>query len=287
MVLGAPGRNFISWSHGLLGGNLCDSSSENTRLCLWYSFGIATSLILFGVLTIRRMVTLALSRRSLQSSDRTTTGRCHSSIVPCPHRNFGSNAACQGYPRTRCSFPRPVIKNLIILVSFPVRTSKSVYSFITPAALVVPSMFHTFRGFSSCNVVTPNFLANSGSMKLSVAPESVSVILSAIIFAVLKCTVTFIDLFIAFAKLVLAQIPAVRMCLPQNPVPLGIFCSLLLFACCLLPSLVTPGFLRLIFSLRRRLWAALSAWWGILDSCVLCFGIRSISLLFLACLVLR
>src|SRR6266404_7738589 len=111
MVLGAPGRNFISWSHGLLGGNLCDSSSENTRLCLWYSFGIATSLggswaaistaviFFFGVLTIRRMVILALSRRSLQSSDRTTTGRCRSSIVPCPHRNFGSNAACQGYPR--------------------------------------------------------------------------------------------------------------------------------------------------------------------------------------------
>src|SRR6267378_2611911 len=266
MVLGAPGRNFILWSHGLLGGNLCDSSSENTRLCLWYSFGIATSLggswaaistavILFGVLTIRRMVTLALSRRSLQSSDRTTTGRCRSSIVPCPHQNFGSNAACQGYPRTKCSFPKPVIKNLIILVSLPVRTSRSVYSFITPAVLVVPSMFHTFHGFSSSSVVTPSLFTNSGSMKLSVAPESVNVILSAIILAVLKCTITFIDLFIAFEKLVLAQIPAIRMCLPQNPVLLGIFCSLPLFVCCLLPFLVNPRFLRPISSSRWCPWA--------------------------------
>ena len=155
-------------------------------MCLWYSFGTATSLggsraaistavIVLGVLTIRCMVILALSCKSLQSSDHTTTGRCQSSMVPCLRWNFGSNAACHGYPRTKCSFPKPVTKNLIILVSFPVRTSRSIYFFITPAALVVPSMFHTFCGFSSSSVVTPSFLANSGSMKLSVAPESVSV----------------------------------------------------------------------------------------------------------------
>ena len=166
IVWGTLGRNFISWSHGQFGGKCCDSSSEKTHLCLWYSFGIGTSFggsfvaistavigFCSGLPVIHQMVTHPRSHRSCQLRGLMMIGRYLSSIVPSLHLNLGSNATCQGYPRTRCSPPRQVTRNLITFVSFPVLTSKSIYSFMVPAEFFVPSMFQTSRCFSICNVV--------------------------------------------------------------------------------------------------------------------------------------
>src|SRR6266571_6229500 len=48
-AFGASGRSSIAWSHGLAGGNLCDSFSLKVRACLRYSSGTICSKVLLDV----------------------------------------------------------------------------------------------------------------------------------------------------------------------------------------------------------------------------------------------
>src|ERR1700744_213125 len=119
-----------------------------------------------------------------QFKDFTITGRCSVSIVPSAQLNFGSNVANQGYPKIRSSCPRSVTRNLILFCFFPVCTLRSAYSTIRPALLFVPSIFQIFLGHSSFWVPSASLLISRGCMKLSVAPESTRICLSALAYAV-------------------------------------------------------------------------------------------------------
>ena len=46
-AFGASGRSSIAWSHGLFGGNRCDSFLLNVRACLRYSSGTICSKVFF------------------------------------------------------------------------------------------------------------------------------------------------------------------------------------------------------------------------------------------------
>ena len=89
-----------------------------------------------------------LTRDFLQSTDRMMIGRKDVSIEASLHLNFGSKVESQGYPRIRSSPPRSVTRNFIISCLSPVRTSRSTQCVSAPALLVVPSIFHIFRGLS-------------------------------------------------------------------------------------------------------------------------------------------
>jgi hypothetical protein len=102
------------------------------------------------------------------------------SMTTSVHLNWGSKAANQGYPSIRSSSSRSVIRNCICFSSFPVQISRLMYSWIRPALLLVPLIFHIFFGRSSFWVPNPSRLISLGSIKLSVAPESTSMFLSAI-----------------------------------------------------------------------------------------------------------
>ena len=86
------------------------------------------------------------------------------------------------------------------------------YSVILPALLLVPSMFQIFLERSSFWVPNANLLISQGCMKLSVAPESTKICLSALAYAVRNETGIFILQYLArYAALHLS----VRMTLPQ------------------------------------------------------------------------
>ena len=89
-----------------------------------------------------------LTRDFLQSIDRMMMGREVESMEASPHLNFGSNVDSQGYPKMRSSPPRSVTRNFMTSCLLPVRTSKSTQWVSAPAFLVVPSIFHIFRGLS-------------------------------------------------------------------------------------------------------------------------------------------
>ena len=118
-------------------------------------------------------------------------------MVPLAQLNFGSNVGSQGYPKIRSSCPKSVIRNLILPWFFPVCTLRSTYSIIRPALLLVPSMFQIFLGCSSFWVPSASLLTSQGCMKLSVAPESTRICLSAFAYAVRNETGIFILWYLA------------------------------------------------------------------------------------------
>ena len=84
----------------------------------------------------------------LQSTDRMMMGRKDVSMEASLHLNLGSNVESQGYPKMRSSPPRSVTRNFITSCLLPVQTSRSTQWVSAPALLVVPSIFHIFRGLS-------------------------------------------------------------------------------------------------------------------------------------------
>ena len=124
-------------------------------------------------------------------------GKYSVSMVPSAHLNFGSNVASQGYPKIRSLCPRSVTRNLILFCFFPVCTLRSTYSVIRLALLFVPSIFQIFLARSSFWVPRASLLISRGCIKLSVAPESTRICLSALAYAVQNETGIFILRYLA------------------------------------------------------------------------------------------
>ena len=91
---------------------------------------------------------MGLIRDFLQSTDHMMMGRKDVSMEASLHLNLGSNVESQGYPKMRSSPPKSVTRNFMTSCLLPVRTSKSTQWVSAPALLVVPSIFHIFRGLS-------------------------------------------------------------------------------------------------------------------------------------------
>ena len=127
-----------------------------------------------------------------QFRDFTMTGRYFMSMELSLQLNFGSNADNQGYPKMRSSFPRSVIRNLILACFSPVWILRSTYSVICPTLLLVLSMFQIFLGFSSFWVPSASLQISHGCTKLSAAPESTSICLLALAYVVQNETGIFI-----------------------------------------------------------------------------------------------
>ena len=109
------------------------------------------------------------------------------------HLNFGSKVESQGYPRIRSSPPRSVTKNFMISCLSPVQTSRSTQCVSAPALFVVPLIFHIFHGLSRGWLPRPSRLSSFGWIKLSIAPESTKMVLSAVVCKVRNETGTFIE----------------------------------------------------------------------------------------------
>src|SRR6266404_2928854 len=156
-----------------------------------------------------------------QSRDLITTGNRVVSIAPSFHENWGSNVESHGYPRMTSSIPRSVMRNRIFSSRFPVLTNKSTYSVSCPARFVDPSIFHIFMDRSSCCVPTWSRLTNFGCMKLSVAPESTRILLSAMAYRVRNETGIFIERYLVMYTLLhrKARIQAVGLRPPKDPFP--------------------------------------------------------------------
>ena len=133
-------------------------------------------------------------------------------MAPSFQLNLGSKFASQGYPRIRSSFPRSVIRNLILACFCPVWMLRSTYFVIIPALLLVPSIFQIFRARSSGWVPSLSLRISLGSMKLSVAPESTRIFLSALAYAVRNETGIFI---LRYRVIYTVLHLSVRMALPQ------------------------------------------------------------------------
>ena len=91
----------------------------------------------------------------------------------------------------RSSPPRSITRNLMTSCHVPVQTSKSMQCVIAPALLVVPPMFHILCGLSRSWLPRPNCLRSFGWIKLSIAPESTKMFLSAVACNVWNETGTF------------------------------------------------------------------------------------------------
>ena len=89
-----------------------------------------------------------LIRDFLQSTDHIMMGRKEVSMEVSLHLNFGSKVESQGYPRIKSSPPKSITRNFITSCLSPVQTSRSTQWVSAPALLVVPSIFHIFRGLS-------------------------------------------------------------------------------------------------------------------------------------------
>ena len=111
-------------------------------------------------------------------------GRYSTLMEASLHLNLGLKIASQGYPRIRSSVPRSVMRNLICLVLPSVWTWRSTNSEIIPALFAVPSIFQIFLSCVRCWVPSPSHWMSQGWMKLSVAPESTRICLSALAYAV-------------------------------------------------------------------------------------------------------
>jgi hypothetical protein len=215
---GEPGFRLIAWSQVCDGGNRWDSSSLKTCACHRYSGGISTLFVYCPASTANfvDMLRIAVSvsnsstitsfswsvmipamvgrmRACFQSRDLMTIGRVVVSITASLQLNFGSKVASQGYPRTRSSLPKSVMRNRICASRFPVRTSRSTKWVSSPPRLLVPLIFHIFRGRSKVCFPRPRHFMSFRWMKLSVAPESTRIHLSAIACSVLNETGTLID----------------------------------------------------------------------------------------------
>ena len=155
----------------------------------------------------------------LQSTDRMMMGRKEVSIEASLYLNFGSKVESQGYPRIKSSPLRSVTRNFITSCLSPVQTSRSTQCVSAPALLVVPSIFHIFRGLSRGWLPSLSHLSNFGWIKLSVAPESTKMVLSAMVCKVRNETGTFIERYLVIytdlQPIALAQ--AVGFERPKNP----------------------------------------------------------------------
>ena len=157
------------------------SSSRNMASCCHLHFACI-------LLPLTTLAIIGLIRDFLQSTDRMIIGREEVSMTVSLHLNFGSKVESQGYPRMRSSPPRSVTRNLITSCRVPVQTSKSTQCVSAPALLVVPSIFQIFRGLSRTWLPRPSIFRSFGWMKLSVAPESTKMCLSAMACKVLNET---------------------------------------------------------------------------------------------------
>ena len=171
---------------------------------------------------LRPLTILAITgliRDFLQSTDRIMIGRKEVSMDASLHLNFGSKVESQGYPRIRSSPPKLVTRNFMTSCLLPVRTSKSTQWVSAPALLVVPSMFQIFRGLSKGWLPNPNRRSSFGWMKLSVAPESTKMVLSAMACKVQKEMGTFIERYLVMytdlQPIALAQAEGLER--PKNP----------------------------------------------------------------------
>ena len=185
------------------------SSLKMASFCLW-------------VRVLHHLMILAITgfiRDFLQSTDHIMMGRKEVSIEASLHLNFGSKVESQGYPRIKSSPPRSVTRNFMTSCLSPVRTSRSTQCVSAPALLVVPSIFHIFRGLSRGWLRSPSRLSNFGWIKLSVAPESTKMVLSAVVCKVRNETGTFIEQYLVMytdlQPIALAQ--AVGFEHPKNP----------------------------------------------------------------------
>ena len=172
--------------------------------------------------TLRPTMILAITgliRDFLQSTNRMMMGRKDVSIEASLHLNLGSNVESQGYPRMRSSPPKSVTKNFITSSLSPVRTSKSTQCVSAPALLVVPSIFHIFRGLSKGWLPRPSRLSSFRWIKSSVAPESTKIVLLAVACKVQKETGTFIERYLVIytdlQPIALAQAEGLER--PKNP----------------------------------------------------------------------
>ena len=165
------------------------------------------------------LVITGFIRDFLQSTDRMMMGRKEVSIEASLHLNFGSKVESQGYPRIKSSPPRSVTRNFMTSCLLPVWTSRSMQCVSAPALLVVPSIFHIFHGLSRGWLPSPSCLSNFGWIKLSVAPESTKMVLSAVVCKVWNETGTFIERYLVMytdlQPIALAQ--AVGFERPKNP----------------------------------------------------------------------
>ena len=98
----------------------------------------------------------------IQSTDRMMMGRKEVSIAASLHLNLGSKVESQGYPKMRSSPPGSVMRNFMTSCLLPVRTSKATQWVSAPALLVVPSIFHIFRGLSRGWLPRPSRRSNFG-----------------------------------------------------------------------------------------------------------------------------
>ena len=217
-VSGASGFSVIAWSHGQDGGSFFYSTGSKILACLRYSSGIAISwvnlpasldnsieiplsedslLSSWNIISCCRcvficslcpMMILAITgliHDFLQTTNRMMMGRKEVSIAASLHLNLGSKVESQGYPKMRSSPPKSVTRNFITSCLSPVQTSRSTQCVSAPALLVVPSIFHIFRGLSRGWLPRPSCWSSFGWIKLSVAPESTRIVLSAV-----ACNVT-------------------------------------------------------------------------------------------------
>jgi hypothetical protein len=114
---------------------------------------------------------------------RSTMGRCAYSSHPQAQSICGCMAANHGYPRIiRCA-PKLVRKNRMRLCLLPVCISRSVYWVMSPLRFLVPSMLNSGLGWCNLVIGSRSWYARSSLMKFSVAPESSSVVISALLDA--------------------------------------------------------------------------------------------------------
>src|SRR6266702_691219 len=126
-------------------------------------------------------------------------GSAFSSITALAQLNCGSKVDNHGYPKSTPSFPMLVIRNRRVLFQSLVCTLRSAYRVINPSLFSVLSIFHIFFSFGSSLIPIPFLCVNCRLMKQSVAPESTSPLMLAILLLVLietgiridqKCVVT-------------------------------------------------------------------------------------------------
>ena len=187
-------------------------NSWNIALCCHSHF----AWILCPLMTLAIM---GLTCNFLQSTEQMMTGKKEVSITVSLHLNFGLKVESQGYPRIRSLPPRSVMRNLITSCHVPVWTSKSMQCVSAPALLVVPSMFQIFCGLSRSWLPRPNLFRSFRWMKLSIAPESTKMFLSAVACKVLNETGTFRGHYLVIYTDLqpIAQAQAVGFEQPKNP----------------------------------------------------------------------
>jgi hypothetical protein len=194
----------MAWSHSLAGGKQSAASSLKSQANSLYSSGssasfcsapasiarsVATDRTWHSVSSCRTMLCFVSSDSPVAMTgcrliwrgliDDIMIGSVCSFMTALLQLNFGSKVASHGYPRSTSSCPMSVTRNHISLFFPLVCIFKSRKCVIIPDLFVVLSMLNIFLGFgSSCNP-NPILFANTGCMKLSVAPKSTNTFLSA------------------------------------------------------------------------------------------------------------